>query len=291
MTFTFERPRLVFLILLFLSACYSTSSLWVSTAGAQENLDPLVIAGASTLQPILEHLAPAYQAHTGQALQITAGGSGAGIRQVMEEHAHVGMVSRALTTDEQAALTHVTIGLDSLVFIVNAQNPLPGINREILQELYSGRISHWQSLCDWDQAVVLINKEIGRATLDLFEDYSGLRHPQRGSSSHPRISQQAIDIGSNLESLTLVGGLPGAIGYVSMGSAYAMIDAGMPVRVLPLEDQMPNVQAVSSGIYPIQRQLNLVYKSPTPAITALIQQALSSHGQQLVTEFGFIPVQ
>ncbi len=257
---------------------------------AQEATPPLRVSGASTLQPFIEKLAGNYRERHGSDLHVTAGGSNAGIRDALAGESDAGMVSRALTADERAGLQYTTVGMDTLVFIVNARNPVKELDRQTVTGLFSGKITNWNALAEWDHPVVLVNKEIGRATLDLFESYSGLQHPNRASGSAATIARDAFEIGSNMESVTLVGGLPGAVGYVSMGTANEAAAAGMPIRVLPLDGVSPEVRHVVSGAYPIQRELNLVYAERAAAVSSLLDEALSPHGQRLITELGFIPI-
>ncbi|MBF0235526.1 MAG: substrate-binding domain-containing protein [Desulfamplus sp.] len=258
----------------------------LSSVSARE----FVISGSSTIQPFMERLSPLWQKKTGNLLEIRGGGSGAGIRNTLAKESDMGMVSRALGDSEKAKLEYVTIGMDTLVIIVNIRNPIKEVNRKTVADLFSGKTVNWSELTSWDEPVILISKEIGRSTLDLFEDYSGLRHPNRKSGSGTLISSDAVEIGANIESLTLVGGLPGAVGYVSLGTANELIGDGLPIRILDLDGTSPEVRNILSGTYPIQRELNLVFLQKTPIVSSLIEEALSSSGQRIVKELGFIPV-
>ncbi len=268
---------------------FFTGLLLLSGGLTQADSGDLRISGASTIQPILEELAPQYQARYGGSLIISAGGSGTGIRQALEGVSDVGMVSRSLRPEEQAQLQYVTIGLDTLVIIVNAKNPLTAMNRELLARMYAGDVRHWKDITDYDRPIVLINKEIGRATLDLFEAYAGLVHASRSGGGR-QILREAIEIGSNLESLALVGGLSGAIGYVSMGEAQNMIQAGMPVKILTLDGVEASSSTVIAGRYPIRRELNLVFSQRSSAVGHLLELLQSSEGQTALTTRGFLPI-
>ncbi len=263
---------------------------WCGGAFAQEE-SVLRVSGASTLQPFVERLAEAYQQAAGLPMIVRAGGSGGGIRNTRSGEVEVGMVSRSLRAEEKEDLAYMTVGLDTLVFVVNANNPVQGLGVSDLANLYSGKVDNWQALTGWAEPITLVNKEIGRATLDLFEDYSGLRHPGRGTDGGSnRISANAIEIGSNLEAIMLAGGIPGAIGYVSLGTANALVEQGMPIKIIDLDGVAAEVRHVISGRYPIQRELNLVYVRETPAISILKDIAFSEAGQSIIEELGFIPV-
>lgn len=250
---------------------------------------PLTISGASTIQPIMAELARSYQERTGSELRISGGGSGRGISDVRAGTSIVGMVSRSLRDSEKADLQYTTIGLDTLVFIVNDANPQTQIVREQLVDLYTRRVD-WQTLNGFAWPVRLVSKEVGRSTLDLFEEFSGLTSPDRSQATSPLISRETTVIGSNLEALTLVGGSRGAMGYVSLGAALSLREQGLPIKILALAGVTPSAATIQSGQYPIRRELNLVYRERTAAVTALLALINSPEGQAVVEQAGFIPI-
>ena len=248
----------------------------------------LRISGASTIFPVLQQLADQYEQRSGHSLVLSAGGSSRGIKDVRAGHSQIGMVSRALREDESADLLYTTIGLDTLAFIVNENNPLTDISQAELIALYTDR-ADWQQLTPgYDWPVRLVSKEVGRSTLDLFEGYTGLSSPDRQNASPPLISHRASIIGANLESLTLVAGQHGGVGYVSLGTAQSAIKAGLPARILTLNGIRPGRESISSGRYPIRRELNLVYRERSEPVEALLQLLASAAGQQVIENSGFI---
>lgn len=250
----------------------------------------LDISGASTVQPVVEKLIPLYTSQGGEAVKLSGGGSGAGVKNATAGTSQIGMVSRDLKDEEKAALQNKVIAIDALAIIVNQSNPLASLSKAQLIDLYTGKIENWKDLGGPDRPVIRVTKEVGRSTLELFEHYTGLLSPDRNKTDKPLISKQSYVIGSNMESLTLVGGMPGAIGYVSVGTARAMAQAGMPVKIVPLDGIEPSDDAIKAKRYPIVRPLNLVYAKETPAVNSFLTLALSSKGQDVVKSLGFLPV-
>ena len=251
----------------------------------------LDVSGASTIQPIMAKLQVEAERAIGEPLVLRGGGSGAGIKDTLAGKSGIGMVSRALKDDEKARLKAATIGFDALAIIVNRDNPISALSKAQVVDLYTGKADNWQAVGGTDLAVVRITKEVGRSTLELFEGYSGLSSPARsGSEGKPLISKDSHTIGANIEALTLVGGMRGAIGYVSLGTAQAMVAAGMPVKVLSLDGVTPSAQSIVQRSYPIVRELNLVYSEETEPVMSLIGLVLGGGGQEVVKSFGFLPV-
>lgn len=265
--------------------------LWMlASPAASQDQEVLRISGATTIQPIIERMAKGYTARTGRRVDIRGGGSRTGVMDAVQGESHLGMVSRALSPMEKEQLRYVTIGLDALAIIVNARNPLQAIDKSTVIALFTGRILNWSALTAWDREVVLVSKEMGRSTLELFENYSGVHHPDNPEAGpNGRIPEQAYEIASNLDGATLVGGIPGAVGYMSLGTSLFLQELGMPIKILALEGLTPCEAVVRDKSYPIIRELNLVYlPSVEPVVRDFLAYALGPEGRQAVMDLDYI---
>lgn len=274
----------VLAILLLVVACAA------SAAGVGSDSSGLEITGSSTILPLAEVIGDLYREKNREPVRIRGGGTAAGIENVLSGAADIGLVSRALRSDEKAKLDYATIGHDAVVIIVNSGNPIEEIRRDTLVALYSGTVRNWKEIGGRDEPVLLISKRPGRSTLEIFEEYTGLRHMSRAEKGISGfISKSVYEIGSNLESATLVGGLPGAVGYVSMGTALTLIEEGMPLKILRLEGIAATKDNVMSGRYPVRRDLNLVFRRDNHKVKRFIDLFLGPEGQRILREYGFIP--
>ncbi|MDI6727656.1 MAG: phosphate ABC transporter substrate-binding protein [Thermodesulfovibrionales bacterium] len=248
------------------------------------------ISGSSTIQPLAEDVGKLYQQKYGQPVHVQGGGSMAGIKNAISGISDIGMVSRALKKTEKSKLRYTTIGFDAVAIIVNKRNPLNEINRTTLITIYNGIIKNWKEITTWDQPISLVSKQIGRSTLEVFEEYTGLKHHSNGRGINGNISKEAYEAGSNIEAATLVGGAPGAIGYVSVGTAMSLIEKGMPIKILALNGVAAIKKNVLNGTYPVRRELNLVYRKDDKRIKNYLDLFLSMEGQEIVKAQCFIPV-
>lgn len=253
--------------------------------------DALRISGASTMLPFIQEIAELHKELYHVNYTAAAGGSGAGINHATDGTSDIGMVSRALRDSEMQVLSNITVGLDTIVFIINERNPVNAINKQQLTEMFSQEGALWSRYGGNQYPIVLVNKEIGRSTLDLFEDYTGLRNAKRDQNEHPKILNTAIEVGANLEVATLVGGIPNAIGYLSLGTAVDLIDRGMPIKILKLDGIDATQENVINGTYPILRELNVVYREDNEAkVRTMLDLLLSEQGQSIIENYSFIPV-
>jgi phosphate transport system substrate-binding protein len=243
----------------------------------------VTLAGSSTIHPLIEVAAQAFEArHPGFEVDVQAGGSSVGIASTLRGMADIGMVSRGLSEEEKQRLVPTTIALDGLAIIVHATNPLRNITRQQVIDVYAGRVSNWKALGGPDAPITVINKEAGRATLELFEDYFDLEG---------KFVRNAVIIGPNGQAIASVAGMPHSIAYVSIGSATVAEEQGVALRRLSLDGVTADVAHVTDQSYGLRRPLLLVTKGvPRGPVKQFLDFVLSAEGQQIVLEQEFVPV-
>lgn len=247
--------------------------------------------GATTVQPIIEQVAKKYQEETGISIKTSGGGSKYAIDSVASGQSEIGMTNRELTLQEKSLVSYVTIGYDTLAFIVNNDNPLSDISKKDIIEIYTGRVKNWEKFNSKDEQIYLISKNIGRGTLDTFEKYSGLFHPKnpKNSDTSKMIDASAWDAGANNDTLVWVGGIPQSIGYIPLGSATAILkNHALPIKILSLEHIYPSKQSVLDGSYPIKLELNLLFLKTNEEAQKFVLWMLQEYAQRSVEENLFI---
>ncbi len=282
-------PALIKLLILSLFGCY----LLPGIALAADPVDQLRIHGSTTIQPFIEAVATDYLSRTGIKLDIRGGGSSNGLKALRQDEADLAMVSRRLNQLELQEFTHITIGFDALAIIVNRSNPTTRITREELRGIYTGTRTTWGYDIPPNDDIILISKQTGRGTLDVFEEFSGLISPSR--SEHEKKDQELIaahawESGANLDTILWVGGLPTAIGFVSMGDAERFQSAGQPIRKLIVDGVLLDRLSVQEREYPIRRELNLVFQRGDRRAQAFAYAMLTMASQQALQMLNLVPV-
>jgi phosphate transport system substrate-binding protein len=223
----------------------------------QAGNDRLILTGSSTVAPLAAEIAKRYEyAHPAVRIDVQMGGSSRGIHDARKGLADIGMVSRALKSSEDD-LKGYLIALDGIGIIVHQSNQVAELSRQQIIDIFTGKIRNWRDVGGPDRPITVVNKAEGRSTLELFLHYFALKNSQ--------IKAQVV-IGDNQQGIKTVSGNPGAIGYVSIGTAEYEEQQGTPIRLLSLEGQAASVQAVANGSYPLARQLNLVIKGDPSAL-------------------------
>ena len=107
----------------------------------------VVVAGSSSVSPVMEKLAEAYMAsNTGVEIEIQTSDSTTGMTSAMEGSCEIGMASRELKEAEAAVLESTAIAMDGIAVIVNNENPIEDLTLEQICAIYTGETTVWNEL-------------------------------------------------------------------------------------------------------------------------------------------------
>lgn len=242
----------------------------------------LSMTGSSTVAPLALEIAKRFESqNSGLRIDVQTGGSGRGIADARNGTADIGLVSRSLKADESDLQGH-TIALDGVAVILHKSNPVGNLSNAQIVGIYTGTIQNWKEVGGKDQKITVVNKAEGRSTLELFAQYFGLKNSQ--------IKAQVV-IGDNQQGIKTVAGNPGAIGYVSIGSAEFEIENGVPLKMLSMNGVKPNTENVRNGSFPLSRPLLLVTKGvDTDLRKKFLSFSKSPAVYDLVKEQYFVPI-
>ncbi len=242
----------------------------------------LTITGSSTVAPLALEIAKRFEkTYPGTRIDVQSGGSSRGIADARSSRADLGMVSRALKSNESDLIAH-TIAKDGIGIIVHASNNLTTLSEQQIIDIFTGKISHWQSLNGKQGRINVVNKAEGRSTLELFLAHFDLKNSQIKAS---------VIIGDNQQGIKTVSGNPHTIGYVSIGAAEYEASMGTPIKLLPMSNIDASVRNVREGTYPLSRPLNFVSKSePQGLAKQFIEFAQSKAVNDLIEAQYFVPL-
>lgn len=107
----------------------------------------IVVAGSSSVTPVMEKLAEAYQAlNTGATIEIQQSDSTAGMTAAMDGTCDIGMASRELKDSETEALKGLAIANDGIAVVVSPGNPLTGMTSANIKDIYTGAVTTWDAV-------------------------------------------------------------------------------------------------------------------------------------------------
>lgn len=108
----------------------------------------IVIAGSSSVTPVMEKLTEAYEAlNANVEIEVQQSDSSSGMNSAIDGVCDIGMASRALKDSEiEKGLTGLTIAMDGIAVIVSLENPVEGLTTEQVRSIYMGEITDWSEV-------------------------------------------------------------------------------------------------------------------------------------------------
>jgi phosphate transport system substrate-binding protein len=235
------------------------------------------VVGSTSIQPFAELLAGEFHKKTPDIeIDVQGGGSTAGIQALATGIADIGTCSRSLSEEEAKLYKGIVIARDGLAVVVHQSNPIGGLTRQQIQDIFSGKITNWRDVGGQDMVVRPVSREEGSGTREAFTKLV---------MDKVLVASSAATQESNGAVKELVRGDPGAIGYMSLG-----LSGGL--KCLSIDGVVPSTSTVTSGQYPLVRPFLFVVKdAPRPEAQRFIDFVLSSQGQRLLESEGLVKVQ
>ena len=242
------------------------------------------INGSTTVLPIAQKTAEAYmKEHPDTKISISGGGSGNGIKALIDKTTDIANSSRAIKKEEmdQAKAKgsdpmEFVVAYDCIVPVVHTSNPLKNITVDQLKALYKGEIRNWKEIGGSDKPVVIISRDTSSGTYEVWEEKVMKKE---------RVFPGALLQASNGAIVQAVSKNPNAIGYIGLG----YIDNS--VKMLSVNGITGSKETTLNKTFPVSRPLYM-YTPVKPAgeIKKFMDFMISNKGQKLVEEEGFIPL-
>ncbi|MDB5014845.1 MAG: phosphate transporter substrate-binding protein [Daejeonella sp.] len=255
-----------------------------------ESAGGINIKGSDTVLPLSQKEAEVFgKANADARITVTGGGSGIGFTALIDDNTDIAMASRKIKVDERLkleqagkAFKEVIIAHDALAVILNPANKVSQLTREQLEGIFTGKIVNWKEVGGDDLKIVVYSRETSSGTYEFFKEHV----------------MNKKNYASNVLSLPATGAIvesvsqtKGAIGYV--GLAY------LEKNIKPLKVSFdkgknytaPSMEAAKDHSYPIARPLYYYYlDTKETTIKPFVDFILSTEGQKIVTEVGYVPI-
>ncbi len=248
------------------------------------------IKGSDTVLPLSQKEAESYmKTHPSATVTVTGGGSGVGLSALLEGTTDIAQASRKIKFDEKQKLQEggktakeVVVAYDALAVVVHPSNKVANLTREQLEGIFTGKIKNWKEVGGDDLRIVPYARETSSGTYEFFKE-SVLKNKNylNGIMSMPAT-------GTIIQSVSQT---KGAIGYVGMAYLNKEVKALHVSYDKGASFTEPSVANAKNKTYPIVRPLFYYYEAKSEkAVKPFIDYVLSSAGQKIVSEIGFITV-
>ena len=108
----------------------------------------IVVAGSSSVTPVMQKLAEAYQVVNPNAeIEVQQSDSTTGMQSAIDGICDIGMASRELKDSEkEAGLNGQTIAMDGIAVIVNQNNDLTTLPLAQVKSIFTGEATEWENV-------------------------------------------------------------------------------------------------------------------------------------------------
>lgn len=273
----------VFVAALALATVVAVSSVAFTGCGAD-----VTLTGSTSVQPLMEKLAEAFEEKTGIVVSVGGGGSSVGVSDAQAGTVDFGMASRDLK-DSETGVTATRIAIDGVAIVVKKGVELASVTSEQLYNLFVN-----------GTAIGSITKgagrEAGSGTRDAFDtiitDASGNSIDKNDATYNDVVSENS----STGAVITAVEKDNATIGYISYGSLDEEKLTAVPYQAVGDESAVAiNINTIKDGSYKLQRNFNLIL--PEGGEDALSEDAkafydyiLSAEGQKIVSDEGYVSI-
>lgn len=260
--------------------------LGISAITAHAHAERLVIKGSDTLgAKLVPQLAEQFKAqHPGTTFDIAAEGSTTGISAIIDGTAEIGMSSRRAKPAEVAAASSkgvnmkpVIVAYDGLGVIVNSTNPIKGLTKKQVEQIFTGDITDWSAVGGSPGKISIYTRNTSSGTYSDWKELAMKKRDYAPSSQKMAGHEQiAAEVGKN----------PNGIGYVGL----AYMNAG-GIKSVSIDGQMPSQKAVIAKTWPYARP-TFYYTNGEPHGVAkeFVDFTVGSTGQKIVNRVGFVPI-
>ncbi|KAF0158695.1 MAG: phosphate transport system substrate-binding protein [Syntrophaceae bacterium] len=252
-------------------------------AGAVFASESIVIKGSTTVLPITQAVVETYmKANPGVQMSVSGGGSGEGIKAIIDKTTDIAMSSRAIKKEEiELAKTrganpveHV-VGLDALIPIVHPRNKVSNLSIDQLSQIYQGKITNWKEVGGEDLKIVVISRDTSSGTFESWDHFI---------MKKIKVTPRAQMLASSGAVATAVAKNRYAISYVGIGYL------NKSIKPLSVNGITGSIDAALDKSYPLARELYMYTNGEPQGEAAKFMTFIKSRaGQKIVAKVGFVP--
>jgi len=259
-------------------------SLLLAMNGTAMAASSVVIKGSTTVLPVAQGTLEAFmKKNPGVQLSLSGGGSGEGIKALIDKTADIATSSREIKANEIELaksrgvnpLAHV-VAYDAIIPVVHPQNKVSSLTIDQLSQIYQGKITNWKEVGGDDLKIVVISRDSSSGTFESWDHFV---------MKKSKVTPRAQMLASNGALVTAVSKNKYAIAYLGMGYV------NKTVKAVQVNGITASAQTALSREYPMSRELYMYTNgAPQGDIARYIAFVKSPEGQEIVARDGFVPL-
>ena len=254
------------------------------TAGTSLAAESIVIKGSTTVLPVAQGTLEAFmKASPGVQMSLSGGGSGEGIKALIDKTTDIATSSREIKDKEIELakskginpVAHV-VAFDAIIPVVHPKNKVTNLSIDQLSQIYQGKITNWKEVGGEDLKIVVISRDSSSGTFESWDHFV---------MKKAKVMPRAQMLASNGALVTAVAKNRYALAYLGIGYI------NKSVKPLMVNGVKASIQTAMSREYPMSRELYMYTNGEPEGSTAkYIAFVKSPAGQKIVAKEGFVPI-
>lgn len=288
------------MMLLLLISCGAKKESGKETTKSDVNTQ-ITFSGSSTLAPVISKISTEFiekyvtwdkvdssLPQENITIYVSAGGSGAGVKAVLDGVANFGMLARGIKDTEKEKikdLKEFTLGIDALTVSVNPENQFiklkeGNITKEEIVKIFSGEYKKWSDLDPTLPAeeIVVVTRDLSGGAHEVF---------QKQIMKDVKVREDAIQAPTMGALVAKIIENKNAIGYASYGITNQNEGKLIPLKV---DGVAPTEENILNKSYYISRPLIIMKQGELTKTEQLFVNKLKDEdGKKIIKGMGFIP--
>ncbi len=240
-------------------------------------------SGSSALLPLVKDAAEKFKVdNKGVSINLNAGGSGTGLKQVADGSVDMGNSDVAaetkLSKDKADKLKDHKVAVMTVATIVNPDigTVVKSLTKQQLQDIFTAKVTNWKDVGGPDEKIVLVTRPQTSGTRALYKKYA-INDAEEASNKSLETDNSGLLVQSVAQN-------KGAIGYVAL--PYLMNDKS--VVALAIDGVAPTLENTYNGTYSVWGYEHIYTSNePKAAVKAFIDFILSDKYGQRIEELGY----
>lgn len=199
-----------------------------------------------------------------------------------------------LAKQKGVELEVIPVVKEGFVFYVNSKNPVESLTTEQIQKIYTGEIKNWKEVGGQDEEITAFQRPVnsGSQTGMLSLVMKGLKLMNAPKEKLIGTMEEIVNLVSSYQNGK------NAIGYSYYYYATTMFETidktvASNIKLLGIDGVKPNKQTIKDSSYPFTTAYYIVINKADPEgspARKLANELLSSRGQQVAEDTGYVPV-
>lgn len=246
----------------------------------------VTLSGSSALLPLVEASIDGFiEKNPGYEINAQAGGSGAGLTQVLDGSVNIGnsdiFANEKLEEDKAKELVDHKVVAQGFAIVVNEAAGVKELTKQQIQDVFSGKVKNWKEVGGADKEIFLIHRPSSSGTRATF-----VKTVLGGDKNLENDSLGSVQDSSGAVAKAMAQN-DGAVSYLAL--YYLSSDEAKSMVKVAIDGVEASKENITTGKYPFWSWGHMYTKGePTAEAKKFIDYIMSEDNKKVVEDTGFI---